>query len=39
MLADPARLSAAAEAARTQGRPDAAERLADLVETVAVERP
>jgi UDP-N-acetylglucosamine--N-acetylmuramyl-(pentapeptide) pyrophosphoryl-undecaprenol N-acetylglucosamine transferase len=38
MMAAPDKLAAAAEAARTQGRPDAAERLADLVETVAVER-
>jgi UDP-N-acetylglucosamine--N-acetylmuramyl-(pentapeptide) pyrophosphoryl-undecaprenol N-acetylglucosamine transferase len=38
MMADPPRLAAAAEAARSQGRPDAAERLADLVENVAVER-
>ena len=37
-LADPQRLVRAAEAAKTQGRPDAAERLADLVENVAVER-
>ncbi len=37
-IAGPERLAAAAEAARGQGRPDAAERLADLVENVAVER-
>lgn len=39
LLADPARLSAAASAARTVGRPDAVERLADLVEAVAARRP
>ena len=35
LAAEPARLSAMAEAARTVGRLDAAERLADLVEKVA----
>jgi UDP-N-acetylglucosamine--N-acetylmuramyl-(pentapeptide) pyrophosphoryl-undecaprenol N-acetylglucosamine transferase len=39
LLADPARLSMAASAARTVGRPDAVERLADLVEAVAARRP
>lgn len=34
-LTDPTRLIAAAAAARTVGRPDAVERLADLVDTVA----
>lgn len=38
-VADPAGLAAAAAAARGQGRPDAAERLADLVEAVAVRTP
>jgi UDP-N-acetylglucosamine--N-acetylmuramyl-(pentapeptide) pyrophosphoryl-undecaprenol N-acetylglucosamine transferase len=38
-LANPGKLAAAAEAAQTQGRPDAAERLADLVENMAVGRP
>ncbi len=37
-LRDPARLSAAAAAARSVGRPDAVERLADLVEEVASTR-
>lgn len=35
---DPERLRAAALASRQQGRPDAADRLADLVETVAKEK-
>lgn len=35
MIEDPLRLSAAAKAARTVGRPDAVERLADLVEKIA----
>jgi UDP-N-acetylglucosamine--N-acetylmuramyl-(pentapeptide) pyrophosphoryl-undecaprenol N-acetylglucosamine transferase len=35
LIEDPARLVAAAKAARTMGRPDAVERLADLVEKVA----
>jgi UDP-N-acetylglucosamine--N-acetylmuramyl-(pentapeptide) pyrophosphoryl-undecaprenol N-acetylglucosamine transferase len=34
-VAEPARLAAAAAAARRQGRPDAVDRLADLVESVA----
>ena len=34
---EPARLTAAAAAAKAQGRPDAAERLADLVEQVATK--
>jgi UDP-N-acetylglucosamine--N-acetylmuramyl-(pentapeptide) pyrophosphoryl-undecaprenol N-acetylglucosamine transferase len=38
-LADPARLEAMAAAARSLGRPDAAARLADLVEEVAGGRP
>lgn len=37
ILADPARAAAMAGAARSLGRPDAAARLADLVETVARE--
>lgn len=36
---DPAGLAAAAAAASRQGRPDAAERLADLVEAVAAAAP
>jgi UDP-N-acetylglucosamine--N-acetylmuramyl-(pentapeptide) pyrophosphoryl-undecaprenol N-acetylglucosamine transferase len=39
LLADPMRLTAAASAAKTVGRPDAVERLADLVEAVAARRP
>jgi UDP-N-acetylglucosamine--N-acetylmuramyl-(pentapeptide) pyrophosphoryl-undecaprenol N-acetylglucosamine transferase len=39
LLADPTRLSTAATAARTVGRPDAVERLADLVAAVAARRP
>lgn len=39
LLADPPRLTAAASAAKTVGRPDAVERLADLVEAVAARRP
>ncbi|HEY7106486.1 MAG TPA: UDP-N-acetylglucosamine--N-acetylmuramyl-(pentapeptide) pyrophosphoryl-undecaprenol N-acetylglucosamine transferase [Acidimicrobiia bacterium] len=35
LLADPARLGAMSDAARTLGRPDAAARFADLVEEVA----
>jgi len=35
LLGDPARLAAMAAAARSVARPDAAERLADVVETVA----
>jgi UDP-N-acetylglucosamine--N-acetylmuramyl-(pentapeptide) pyrophosphoryl-undecaprenol N-acetylglucosamine transferase len=35
LIEDPVRLAAAAKAARTVGRPDAVERLADLVEKVA----
>jgi UDP-N-acetylglucosamine--N-acetylmuramyl-(pentapeptide) pyrophosphoryl-undecaprenol N-acetylglucosamine transferase len=38
LLADPSRLAAMGEAARTLGRPDAADRLADLVEEVARAR-
>ncbi len=38
LLRDPARLAAAAAAARALGRPDAAERLADLVLRAAAER-
>ncbi|SDB39651.1 undecaprenyldiphospho-muramoylpentapeptide beta-N-acetylglucosaminyltransferase [Bauldia litoralis] len=38
LIADPARLSAAADAARGVGRPNAVENLADLVETVATEK-
>jgi UDP-N-acetylglucosamine--N-acetylmuramyl-(pentapeptide) pyrophosphoryl-undecaprenol N-acetylglucosamine transferase len=38
LLADPARLDTMAAAARTVGRPDAAVRLADLVEEVARDR-
>ncbi|MBS0641427.1 MAG: undecaprenyldiphospho-muramoylpentapeptide beta-N-acetylglucosaminyltransferase [Proteobacteria bacterium] len=37
LLNDPAALSAAAAAARTQGRPDAAARLADLVEQIVIQ--
>jgi len=37
-LAEPGRLAAAADAARSVGRPDADERLADLVEQVAEGR-
>ena len=39
LIEDPSRLSAAAKAARTMGRPDAVERLADLVEKVALHEP
>jgi len=39
LIADPLRLTTAAEAARTVGRPDAVERLADLVEKVAAHDP
>ncbi len=39
LLVDPGKLSTAAAAARTVGRPDAVERLADLVEAVAARRP
>nr|WP_321456330.1 undecaprenyldiphospho-muramoylpentapeptide beta-N-acetylglucosaminyltransferase [uncultured Cohaesibacter sp.] len=35
LIANPDKLTAAAEAARGQGKPDAAERLADLVEALA----
>jgi UDP-N-acetylglucosamine--N-acetylmuramyl-(pentapeptide) pyrophosphoryl-undecaprenol N-acetylglucosamine transferase len=35
----PERLAAAAAAARSLARPDAVERLADLVEQVAARRP
>lgn len=35
LMSHPGRLAAAADAARAQGRPDAVERLADLVEHVA----
>jgi UDP-N-acetylglucosamine--N-acetylmuramyl-(pentapeptide) pyrophosphoryl-undecaprenol N-acetylglucosamine transferase len=38
LLADPARLDAMATAARSLGRPDAAARLADLVEEAARDR-
>lgn len=38
-LSDPGRLRAVAEASRTVGRPDAVERLADLVEGVASHSP
>jgi UDP-N-acetylglucosamine--N-acetylmuramyl-(pentapeptide) pyrophosphoryl-undecaprenol N-acetylglucosamine transferase len=38
-IANPERLGAAAEASRTVGRPDAVERLADLVERVASHSP
>jgi len=38
LAADPARLAATAAAARSVGRPDAVERLADLVETIAAGR-
>lgn len=38
LLGDPARLEAMAAAARTLGRPDAAARLADLVEEAARDR-
>jgi UDP-N-acetylglucosamine--N-acetylmuramyl-(pentapeptide) pyrophosphoryl-undecaprenol N-acetylglucosamine transferase len=39
LIEDPARLAAAANAAGTIGRPDAVERLADLVERVAAREP
>lgn len=39
LMRDPGRLAAAAAAARLTGRPDAVERLADLVEAVAARRP
>jgi UDP-N-acetylglucosamine--N-acetylmuramyl-(pentapeptide) pyrophosphoryl-undecaprenol N-acetylglucosamine transferase len=38
LLADPARLAAAAAGAKTVGRPDAVQRLADLAERVAANR-
>lgn len=39
ILTDPARATVMAEAARDQGRPDAAQQLADLVENLAAARP
>jgi UDP-N-acetylglucosamine--N-acetylmuramyl-(pentapeptide) pyrophosphoryl-undecaprenol N-acetylglucosamine transferase len=39
ILTDPDRATRMAGAARDQGRPDAAERLADLVESLAAARP
>jgi UDP-N-acetylglucosamine--N-acetylmuramyl-(pentapeptide) pyrophosphoryl-undecaprenol N-acetylglucosamine transferase len=39
MIGHPDRLAAAARAAKTVGRPDAVERLADLVERVAAGKP
>jgi UDP-N-acetylglucosamine--N-acetylmuramyl-(pentapeptide) pyrophosphoryl-undecaprenol N-acetylglucosamine transferase len=39
LIGNPARLPAAAMAAKTAGRPDAVERLADLVERVAARQP
>jgi UDP-N-acetylglucosamine--N-acetylmuramyl-(pentapeptide) pyrophosphoryl-undecaprenol N-acetylglucosamine transferase len=39
LMGHPDRLSAASEAARNTGRPDAVERLADLVERVASHSP
>jgi UDP-N-acetylglucosamine--N-acetylmuramyl-(pentapeptide) pyrophosphoryl-undecaprenol N-acetylglucosamine transferase len=39
LLSDPARLARMAAAAASLARPDAAERLADLVERTAGERP
>ena len=39
LMADPARLTAAAAAARKCGRPDAVQRLADVVERVAAGAP
>ncbi|MEM7176461.1 MAG: undecaprenyldiphospho-muramoylpentapeptide beta-N-acetylglucosaminyltransferase [Pseudomonadota bacterium] len=39
ILQDPERASAMAKAACDQGRPDAAQRLADLVETLAAAQP
>lgn len=39
MIEDPARLAAAAKSAREIGRPDAVERLADVVEKVAAGEP
>ncbi len=39
MVANPDRLTAAAKAAGSIGRPDAVERLADLVERVAARQP
>ena len=39
LIAGPARLAASAEGARRVGRPDAADRLADLVERVAKRAP
>jgi UDP-N-acetylglucosamine--N-acetylmuramyl-(pentapeptide) pyrophosphoryl-undecaprenol N-acetylglucosamine transferase len=39
MIGHPDRLAAAARAARSIGRPDAVEKLADLVERVAAKRP
>lgn len=38
LIAEPARLAQAAAAAKEQGRPDAVDRLADLVEQVASEK-
>jgi UDP-N-acetylglucosamine--N-acetylmuramyl-(pentapeptide) pyrophosphoryl-undecaprenol N-acetylglucosamine transferase len=38
LIEEPDRLKAAAEAARSLGRPDAVERLADLVEKVAADK-
>lgn len=38
-MADPAKLAETARAAKATGRPDAAERLADLVEGIAAGRP
>ena len=39
LMADPARLAAAAAAARSAGLPDAVDRLADLVERTAAAKP
>ena len=39
LMEDPDALAAAADASRGEGRVDAAERLADLVEAVAEKRP
>jgi UDP-N-acetylglucosamine--N-acetylmuramyl-(pentapeptide) pyrophosphoryl-undecaprenol N-acetylglucosamine transferase len=39
LLENPDELATAADAARDEGRVDAAERLADLVEEVAKRRP
>src|SRR5690606_16430019 len=38
LIAEPARLAQAAAAAKEQGRPDAVDRLADLVEQVASKK-